>query len=195
MKQFTDENFLRLIAQKCEVLAFSHGHASLPACSVDGSILPASGTGKCLGFWWSRDLMATRCIEENKKKARKAFFQYGSIGAFQGDLSPLSVRSVIDTCVIPVLLYGCQNWVVTDSMMDRLESFLGEMAKQALKWPKHYCNTAAVTALGMASIKSRLAVIKLRYLKRVVNAPRVAEAIIRVLLWQRLRGVVYLQRK
>ena len=28
----------------------------------------------------------------------------GSIGAFQGDLNPLSTRSVIETCVLPVLL-------------------------------------------------------------------------------------------
>ncbi len=43
--------------------------------------------------------MATRCIEENVKKARGAFFKLGSIGAFQGDLNPLSTKSVIVTCV------------------------------------------------------------------------------------------------
>ena len=42
-------------------------------------------------------------IEENIKKARQAFFSYGSIGAFRGELNPLSSRSIIDSCVMPVL--------------------------------------------------------------------------------------------
>ena len=56
--------------------------------------------------------MATRSVEENVKKAWSAFFKMGSIGAFQGDLSPLSTKSVINTCVLPVLLYGCENWIL-----------------------------------------------------------------------------------
>ena len=54
-------------------------------------------------------MLATRTITENIKKARRAFFAYGSIGAFQGDLSPLSSRSVVETCVMPVLLFGSEN--------------------------------------------------------------------------------------
>ena len=54
-------------------------------------------------------------LEESIQKARRAFFLHGSIGAFQGDLSPLSTKSIIiETCVMPVLLYGCENWVVTE---------------------------------------------------------------------------------
>ena len=33
-------------------------------------------------------------------KARRSFFMYGALGAFQGDLSPLSTRSVIEMCVV-----------------------------------------------------------------------------------------------
>ena len=47
-------------------------------------------------LWWKRDLLATKCVDENIRKARKAFFGYGSIGAFQGSrLGPISSVSVI----------------------------------------------------------------------------------------------------
>jgi len=55
---------------------------------------------KCLGFWWKRDLLTTRCMDENIKKARRAFFNFGSIGVFQVSLNPLSWVSVIETCVM-----------------------------------------------------------------------------------------------
>ncbi len=48
--------------------------------------VPAGDVGKCLGFWWKGDLLATRSIDENRKKARRAFFHYGSIGLLVFDL-------------------------------------------------------------------------------------------------------------
>ena len=41
-----------------------------------------------LGYWWRSDLLATCAIEENIKRARWVFFLFGSVGTFQGDLSP-----------------------------------------------------------------------------------------------------------
>lgn len=61
-------------------------------------VLPASDAGKCLLYWWKGDLLASHAVEENIKKARRTFFfHYGSIGTFQGDLSPLSCCSVLET--------------------------------------------------------------------------------------------------
>ena len=99
---------------------------------VGGEVLPTKGIGKFLGFWWQRDLLATRSIAENIKKARRVFFLYGNIGAFQGDLIPLSSHSVVESCVMPVLLFGCENWVMTSAMTEELESFQGELAKRVL---------------------------------------------------------------
>ena len=89
---------------------------------------------KCLEFWWSRNLLANRSVGENIKKARGCFFHYGSLGSFQGDINPLSTQSVIDTCVMPVLLYRCENWILTERSLHKhkLESFLGWMAKSGL---------------------------------------------------------------
>ena len=73
--------------------------------------------------------MANRAVEEGTKKTRRSFFHYGAIGVFQGDLSPLSSHAVVESCVMPVLLYGCENWVVTEQLISRLETFQGELAK------------------------------------------------------------------
>ena len=108
--------------------------------------------------------MATKSIEENIKKARKAFFLLGSLGSFQGDLGPLSSRSVVETCVLPVLTYGCESWILSEGDLKLLEAFQGEMAKRILKLPKHFSNIAAVTALDWPSMRARLLLRKLSIL-------------------------------
>ena len=86
VKCFASENFLWLSVTKCEIVTFGKSSDRGPVfdAMVDGSSIPHVDEGKCLGYWWRHGLMATRCIEENVKKARGAFFKLGSIGAFQG---------------------------------------------------------------------------------------------------------------
>ena len=51
----------------------------------------------------------------NIKKAR-SFFMFGSIGVYQGDFSPLSAQSVVEVCVMLVLMYGSENWILNVPM-------------------------------------------------------------------------------
>ena len=53
-------------------------------------------------------------------------------------------RSILDACVVPILLYEYENWLMTHTLMEKVESFQEELAKTVLKWPKHHCNTAAL---------------------------------------------------
>ena len=116
--------------------------------------MPVGDVGKCLGYWWKGDLLATRYVDENIKKACRAFFHYGSIGVFQGDICPLSSKSVLECCVIPVLLYGCENWIFTEPLCQKLESLQSELVNRMLKWPKHLSNTAALTTLEVPTVRS-----------------------------------------
>ena len=77
--------------------------------------------------------MASQSVEENIRRACNSFFHYGSLDAFQEDLSPLSTRFVTETCILPVLLFGSENWIVSGGILEQLERFLGEFAKRALK--------------------------------------------------------------
>ena len=70
----------------------------------------------------------------------------------------------------PVLLYGCENWIMTEVLWERLEAFQGELAKRILKWPKHHSNTAAATTLEVSTMRCRVLIRKLSFLHRVVNS-------------------------
>ena len=70
-----------------------------------------------------------KSVEENILKAHHAFFHYGSIGVFQGDISPLSSKSVLECCVMLILMYRCENWILTERLIDKLEAFQGELVK------------------------------------------------------------------
>ena len=70
---------------------------------------------------------------------------------------------------MPVLMYGSENWLLTINQLNQLDSFLGEMAKRALKWPRHFSNTAALVTMGMESIRVDLLIRKLSFLKRLLD--------------------------
>ena len=168
---FAKDNFLQLNINKCEIIPFSHTNKSgqQPHCEVDGSIIPpVRPEAKCLGYWWRNYLFASKSVSENIGKARRSFFLYGSIGAFQGDLNPLSTRSIIETCTLPVLLSGCENWILSKKCYEDLESFIGELAKRGLKWHRHFSNTAALVTLDLHSAKSYLLQRKLTFLRRLL---------------------------
>ena len=76
VEKFAATNFLKLNVDKCEVIVFGATGGVGPNCEVGGCVLPVSSEGKCLGGWWRWNLLASRCVEENIKKARKAFFSY-----------------------------------------------------------------------------------------------------------------------
>ena len=66
-------------------------------------------------------------------------------------------------------MYSCENWILTDISLQKLESFLGWMTKKALKWQQHLSTTAALVALGMESMKSRILIHKLAFLLRLLS--------------------------
>ena len=98
MKAFVKENLFKLNVSKCEIVLFSSKKdIAFPVCEVEGSVMPAGDVGKFLGYWWRGDLSASTSIDENIRKACCAFFHFGRIGVFQGDVSPLSSRTVLES--------------------------------------------------------------------------------------------------
>ena len=71
-----------------------------------------------------------------------------------------------------VLLYGCENWVLTEQLISHLETFLGELAKRIVKLPRWAFNTAANVVMGWTAVRARVAVQKLSFLHRLVFAER-----------------------
>ena len=51
-------------------------------------------------------------VDEAIKKARRAFFVFGAMGAFHGRLNPISSKTIYDVCIVAILLYGSENWIL-----------------------------------------------------------------------------------
>ena len=105
--------------------------------SVAGHQVGTKQEAKCLGNWWKSNLGSAKSVKANTEKEIKAFFPAGAIGAYQGTLNPLSSISLFNTCVVPTLLYGSENWILTEQTIARLETFQPQMGKRMLKIPKH----------------------------------------------------------
>ena len=57
---------------------------------------------------------------------------------------------------------------LTPVLVDRLESFQGELAR-VLCWPKHHSNTVATLAVGLHSVKSKVLEAKLSFLQKILD--------------------------
>ena len=169
--KFTKENFLSLNASKCEVVVFNKSTIKTFDKNLvfEAYSFPVKEAAKCLGYLWKQNLSSLPMIEDWIQKARKAFFQLGSVYAFQGSLSPVSASAIVQTCVLPILLYGVENWVMSSESTKKLERFQGEVAKRILQMPKWYSNKAACIALGWNSIHSMCTIRKLKFLHRVMT--------------------------
>ena len=47
-----------------------------------------------------------KSVGQNIKKSRRTVFRFGSFAVVQGNISPLSSRSVLESCVLPILNIG-----------------------------------------------------------------------------------------
>ena len=107
VQSFAKENGLALNPTTCEVLLVSSSKSvsSAPVGILGSQALTTQHHAKCLGYWWSWDLSASKAIDEAIQRARRAFFAFGTIGAFNGKLNPISSRTIFDVCVIPILYF------------------------------------------------------------------------------------------
>ena len=169
VSKFALENGLTLNPTKCEAVLVSPTKPSelTPIAILGDKVLTPHLTARCLGYWWSWDLSATRAVDEAIKKARRAFFAFGAIGTFHGQLNPISARSIYEVCVLPVLLFGCENWILSDSTLHLLESFQGEIGRRILRLSKHHSTLSTRLALKLPSVTVRVFIRKLSLLSKV----------------------------
>ena len=161
---------LTLSVPKCEaVISPTPTKDNATISSSDGfTSIPVTNAACCLGAWWTPDLSCSKWVEKNIKKARGAFFARGQ-GTFLGSLNPLSSRSIVETCVFPVLLYGAESWILNTTLLKKLEFFQTEIGKRVLRLPKYSSNRAVRMALLWPSMQARILCIKLSYLHKTVS--------------------------
>ena len=166
---FAQSKGLHLCPEKCSLLSSSKGFP-LPSLKIGNETsLPVEKSVKCLGVWWDTSPSSRTCVSERIQKARAAFFANGQLGAFHGLLNPLSSRSIVESCILPVLLYGSEHWVLNFSLLEALESFQAELGRRILKLPKFSSKTVPLLVLNWPSICARILCNKLSFLFRVCN--------------------------
>ena len=94
--------------------------------------LPVEESVKCLGLWWCSNSSSRKSVEERFCKARRAFFANVDLSAFHGLLNPLSSRSLVESCVMQVLLFGAEAWCCNASLLSKLESFQSKIGRRFL---------------------------------------------------------------
>ena len=167
---FTKDNHLKLNASKLEVVRVSRHRKDPERLEIASAEIQTTLAAKCLGVWWQYNLSASRAVHENVSKARKAFFALGNIGAFHGSLNPLSSRSIFETCIVPILLYGCETWLLDSSTIKVLESFQCEIGRRILRLPKHHSKTVVRLGLQWPSVSTCILIRKLSFLATLLSS-------------------------
>ena len=163
-RSFVATNALSLNASKCEVVVVSsQSPPAEPICTIKEQPLSPVASAKCLGYW---DLSANKSIDSAIGRARSSFFAFGAMGGFQGKLNPLSGRAIFETCVVPVLLFGSENWYLTEFLLEKLESFQAEIGRRILKLPRHHSGRATRLALEWPSMTACVLQRKLLFIQR-----------------------------
>ena len=138
---------LKLNATKTELVKFSHKKPDPISHVIASQEIQVQANAKCLGTWWRYDLSPTTFIEECVHKANRAFFALGSIGAFQRKLNLLTGRNLYETFVVPILLYGCETWILSESHLATLEYCEAEIGKRILGLSKFHSNLSTLIGL------------------------------------------------
>ena len=86
---------------------------------------------------------------------------------FEGNLNPLSGRSLFEVCVVPILLYGCENWQLTSTLVCQQESFQGEIGRRILKLTPYHSIYSSRVALRWPSVAARILSRKLNFILRL----------------------------
>ena len=76
--------------------------------------------------------------------------------SISGNLSPLSGWSVVEVCVVPVLMYGLENWILNEPTTALLESLPPKIGKRLLKLPKWVLNSAVNVMMVWPTMKARI---------------------------------------
>ena len=168
VRSFADCKGLQISTEKC-ALIMSGGKSSSLSPSLRSGLLPLNQSTKCLGVWWNSAPSSRQSVDERLNKARCAFFVNGQLGAFHGLLNPVSSRSIVESCVFPVLMYGSESWILNSTLLSKLESFQAEIGKRILSLSRYTSNYVPILALKWPSVTARLLCSKLSFLHAILN--------------------------
>ena len=149
--------------------------------TLGNSFVATKKSARCLGTQWRNDLSARDSINTNIFKARRAFFGLGSTGVFHGKLN--SSSSMFETCIIPVLLFGCKTWLLDTICLQALERFQCEVGRRILKLSKYHSGDAIRIVLQWPLVSTRILKRKLSFLSKLLSNSKDSMSLVFSPLW------------
>jgi hypothetical protein len=70
---------------------------------------------------------------------------------------------------MPVLLFGSESWYLTDAALDDLERFQCSIGRRILRLSRFHSNTSVLIGLNWPSMRARILMRKLNYVKNLVG--------------------------
>ena len=169
INSFTTDVGLKLNTSKLEIIQLSQTPTEPLQITLGGNTISTKRSASCLGVQWLCNLSAKESVNANIAKARKAFFALGSTRVFHGDLNPLSSSNIFETCVLSVLLYGCETWLLDASCIQALERFQCEIGRRILKLSKFHANEAVRIGLHWPTMSTRILLRKLSFMSKLLS--------------------------
>ena len=75
---------------------------------------------------------------------------------FGGLLNPLSGKAIFEICVLPVLLYGSENWILNTSILSKVEHSQGGIGRRIFKFPRYHSTLSCTILLQWPSMTAQL---------------------------------------
>ena len=80
-----------------------------------------------------------------------------------------SQDSIFETCIVPILLYGSETWLLDSTSLNALESFQHEIGCRILRVPRRYSKSAVRIGLHWPSVATRVLIRKLGFLSKLLS--------------------------
>ena len=93
----------------------------------------------------------------------------GSKGVFLGSANHFSGKAILNACVIPTCLSGCENWILNDELLSTLEAFQGYVECRILKLSKFHSHLIPLIVLGIPLMRTRILSAKLGFLSGITD--------------------------
>ena len=93
-------------------------------------------------------------------------------GVFHGQLNPLSSMSLVESCVIPVLMYGSESWTLNKTLLNTLKQariISSRSGQTHLTASKSTSNTIPLLTLKWPTMCAWILCSKISYLLRICN--------------------------
>ncbi len=100
----------------------------------------------------------------------QSFFALGSMCSFHGNINPLTGQSIFEMFILSILIYGCETWILSPSLLTKLEKFQAKIGRRILGLSKYHADIAPLIGLHWPPVKARILIHKLSFLAKLLES-------------------------